>query len=172
MIARGDHFVHVRGAAPAFLREGQIHTVANDLDVGQLARFFVEPFRFEIANRRVQRRDRSNYSRLPSTACQSIVAHVGALLHFKVGRGLADFRFITQQSQRGVFKLYGSHSAPSRRNLIPSTARNPFNTSQTTIKSQEKSFGFLPSCRWIRDIASAGAIHRLFVTSSECSSGV
>src|SRR6266581_1189882 len=28
------------------------------------------------------------------------------------------------------------------------------------------------SRRWIRDIASSGAIHRLFVTSSECSNGV
>src|SRR5438093_3457821 len=134
MVACRDYFVHIGGAAPAFLREGQIHTNANDLDVGQLARFFVEPFRFQIANRRVERRDRSNDSCLPSTARQSIVAHVGALLHFKVGRGLADFRFITQQSQRGVFKLYGSHSAPSRRDLILNSSRNSFNTSETTIK--------------------------------------
>src|SRR5712692_106967 len=42
VVARGNDFIDVGGAAPALLRKGQIHADADNLHVGQLACFFVE----------------------------------------------------------------------------------------------------------------------------------
>jgi len=75
VIASGDDFIGVCGAAPAFLCERQVHTDADHIHVGQFTCLLVESLCFEIAHRRVERGYRCNNARLPGAAGQRVVAH-------------------------------------------------------------------------------------------------
>src|SRR5262245_12726702 len=118
MIARRYHFVDVGSAAPALLRERQVHADADDLDVGEFACLFVEPSCLQITHGSVQRRDRGNNARLSGCARQSIVAQIGAFLNFEVRGRLSNFHFTSQQRYRTALKRNCRHEFSSTSRLL------------------------------------------------------
>src|SRR5262245_50592404 len=118
MIARRYHFVDVGSAAPALLRERQVHADADDLDVGEFACLFVEPSCLQITHGSVQRRDRGNNAHLSGCARQSIVAHIGAFLDFEVRGRLSNFHFTSQQRYRTALKRNCRHEFSSTSRLL------------------------------------------------------
>lgn len=70
MRAERLHRFHALGSAPTLRAEGKVHTDNQNFGIGESLSFVVEPLRFGMAGRRIERRDRGNDSRLARAAGQ------------------------------------------------------------------------------------------------------
>src|ERR1035438_5534383 len=102
------HLIHGEGAAPALLRERQVHADSQNIDARQGGRRFIEPLGLRIANRRIERWHHADDSDVAGGICQRHRLQA-AIDHAEIRRGIAGFKLRPNQSHR-----VASHGGSSR----------------------------------------------------------